>query len=196
MKVRKKRKVNVKSSAPSPGGGKKWVLIIILLSFVISIFMDSLSSTLIPRADIVAALIILLSLIMIGILFDIIGVAATTANETPFPSMAAGKVKAAPQAIWLIRNADKVSNVCNDVIGDIVGIISGAATAVIVSKIINTYSFDEIIISMVLTGLTASLTIGGKALGKGIAISNANNIVYTVAGIMHFFTKFRRRKKS
>ena len=196
MKTRKKRKISVKNNNIPKGNGGKWVVIIVVLSFLISVSMNSLSNALIPRADIITPLIILLILILIGVVFDIVGVATTTASETPFHSMASGRVKAAPQAIWLIRNADKVSNMCNDVIGDTVGIVSGAATAVIISKIVNSYSLDEVIISLLLTGLTASLTIGGKALGKGIAMSNANNIVYTAACVMHFFTSIGRRKKS
>ena len=134
MKTRKKRKISVKNNNIPKGNGGKWVVIIVVLSFLISVSMNSLSNALIPRADIITALIILLILILIGVVFDIVGVATTTASETPFHSMASGRVKAAPQAIWLIRNADKVSNMCNDVIGDTVGIVSGAATAVIISE--------------------------------------------------------------
>ncbi len=189
MKNRKSRKIKIKNNTTVKNGGSKWVIIIVILSFFISVSMDILSSALIPKADIFTALIILIVLIFIGIIFDIVGVAVATADETPFHSMAAGKVKGATQSIWLIRNAEKVSNICNDVIGDIVGIISGAATAVIVTKIINVYNIDEIVLSLLLTGFVASLTIGGKALGKGFAISKANSIIYSVARVISVFKK-------
>ena len=42
----------------------------------------------------------------------------------------------ARQAIYIVRNADRVSNFCNDVIGDISGIISGTAVAFVVLKLL------------------------------------------------------------
>lgn len=187
MKKRSSRKIKIKNTAMVKNGGTKWAIIVVILSFFISISMDMMSSALLPKADIITALLILLVLVFIGIIFDIVGVAVATADETPFHSMAAAKIKAAPQAIWLIRNAEKVSNICNDVIGDIVSVISGAATAVIVAKIINAYTIEEIVVSLLLTGFTASLTIGGKAVGKGIAMSKANSIIYTVARVISVF---------
>ena len=72
------------------------------------------------------ALLILALFIGLGILFDIIGVAVTAADPRPFHSMAAHKEKGAKEALKLLRNADRVSSVCNDVVGDICGIVSGA----------------------------------------------------------------------
>ncbi|WDC83794.1 hypothetical protein PL321_14940 [Caloramator sp. mosi_1] len=80
---------------------------------------------------------VLISIIFVGIIFDIIGVAVTAAEEAPFHSLASRKVKGAKTAVKLIRNADKVSNFCNDVIGDICGVVSGAAGAIIISKLIS-----------------------------------------------------------
>jgi len=194
-KLKKKNKIRIKNTSAPKNSSKKWIVIITVLSFFLSVSMNMLSSTLMPMANIVAALFLLLALILIGVVFDIIGIAVTTADETPFHSMASRRVRAASQAIWLIRNAEKVSNVCNDVIGDIVGIISGAATTAIVTKILNVYNFDGIVVSLLLTGLVASLTIGGKAMGKGVAMSKANSIIYTVARIINIFN-FNKRKKS
>lgn len=193
--MKKKQKIKIKNTSVPKNSSKKWIVIITLLSFLLSVSMNMLSSTLMPMANIVAAFFLLLVLILIGVVFDIIGIAVTTADETPFHSMASRRIKAASHAIWLIRNAEKVSNLCNDVIGDIVGIISGAATTVIVAKILDAYTFDKIVVSLLLTGLVASLTIGGKAMGKGVAMTKANSIIYTVARIINIFT-FNKRKKS
>ncbi len=195
LDLKKKHKIKIKNTSAPKNSSKSWIIIITVLSFFLSISMNMLSSTLMPMANIVAALFLLLALILIGVVFDIIGIAVTTADETPFHSMASRRIRAASQAIWLIRNAEKVSNVCNDVIGDIVGIISGAATTAIVAKIIAAYSFDGIVVSVLLTGLVAALTIGGKAMGKGVAMSKANSIIYSVASIINVFS-FRKRKKS
>lgn len=183
------KKIKIKNNTNVKSGSSKWVIVIVILSFFLSVSMEILSSALIPKADIISALVILIVLIFIGIIFDIVGVAVATADETPFHSMAAGKVKGATQSIWLIRNAEKVTNICNDVIGDTVGIISGAATAVVIAKILSIYNFDEIVLSLLLTGFVASLTIGGKALGKGFAISKANSIVYSAARVISIFKK-------
>ena len=67
-----------------------------------------------------------------SIFFDIIGIAATAAEEVPFHSMASKKQDGAKWAIILIRNADRVSSFCNDIIGDICGVLSGAVSTYII----------------------------------------------------------------
>ena len=120
----KKAKVNI-----------KWVLTIMILAFSISVLFTAISEMTLKRVSVYLGIIILLTFIFIGILFDLIGVAVTTANEVPFHSMAARKVKGAKTAIRLTKSADKVSSICNDVIGDICGIVSGSTGAVISIKI-------------------------------------------------------------
>ena len=61
----------------------------------------------------------LILVIALGILFDIIGVAVTVADEKEFHAMATKKVKGSKCAIKLIRNSAKVANICADVIGDL-----------------------------------------------------------------------------
>ena len=78
---------------------------------------------------------VLLLFIALGIVFDMIGVASTSATEKEFHSMAAHRVRGAREAVWMVRNAEKVSSICNDVVGDICGIISGATGALIVAHI-------------------------------------------------------------
>ncbi len=190
---KKKQRIKIKNPPAPKSSGIKYIVIITLLSFLISVTMNVLSTTLMPDDNILIALLILFILIMTGVVFDIVGVAVAAAEETPFHSMAARRVKAASQAIWLIRNADRVSNICNDVIGDIVGIISGAATSIIVAEMVSTYGFDGIVSSLLLTGLVAALTIGGKALGKGVALGKCNSIIYTVARVISIFSKSKKK---
>ena len=121
-------------------------------------------------------------IILTGIIFDIIGMAVTTAAESPFHSMAAHRIKGSARAIKLIKSKDKVSNFCNDVVGDICGIISGSASATVVAYIIkNTPTLNGFLMSIAITSFVAALTVGGKAIGKGFAIRYSNSIVYTVA---------------
>jgi CBS domain containing-hemolysin-like protein len=163
------------------------------LTFIIAFLISFSSENLIKALNLILAFFILIIIILIGIIFDIVGVAVTAAKEPPFHAMSADKVKGAKEAVKLIRNADIVSNFCNDVIGDISGTISGAAGAAIVLKIFNYYSIiDKAMFSIIVTSLIATLTVGGKAIGKGIAISRCQEIVLKVGLLLYYLnTKFR-----
>lgn len=140
------------------------------------------------------ATLIVLVIIFIGIFFDILGIAVTAAGETPFNSMAASKVPGAKESLRIIRNAGTVANFCNDVVGDICGIVSGSAAVAIVVKL-NTYiSMETTILSVLITALIATITVIGKALGKDIAMNNANDIVFRMGATARFFS-FKRSKR-
>jgi len=117
------------------------------------------------------SILIVLVIVFIGIIFDIIGIAVTSADESPFHAMASRKYYGAKQAIRLIRNANKVSSFCNDVVGDICGVISGTASAFIVFKVSQSVGgIVAFLVELSFAGFVAALTIGGKAIGKTIAI--------------------------
>ena len=166
-----------------------WIIKIILISFLISIIFSFISETSIPNVNIVIGIIIVFVFILIGVLFDMIGIAIATANEAKFHSMATKKVKGAKIAIKLKKNADKVSSFCNDVIGDICGIMSGSAGAVIALKISEKLNCNSTIIALLVVGLTSALTIGGKAMEKGYAMSKSDDILYKCAKILSIFKK-------
>lgn len=166
----------------------KWIVYITTISFFISATLSILASNVLENLHSFLALLVVFIIIVIGILFDMIGTAVTAADETPFHAMASRKYYGARQSIKLIRNANKVSSFCNDVIGDISGVISGTASALIVQKL--TFGLNALLsvfISISVTGLVAAMTIGGKAFGKTIAIENSNYIVYKVGVISAFF---------
>lgn len=158
----------------------KWILLITILTFIISMIFSYLSEIILKKSNIVIELIVLLIVILIGIIFDMIGVAITTCPEHPFHAMASRKIKGAKTAIKLIKNKDKVSSFCNDVIGDICGIVSGTAGVIIATSIAK----DSIICSLLITATISSLTIGGKALGKKIAVNKSENITRIVSKIL------------
>ena len=158
----------------------KWILLITSLTFVISIIFSYLSETILKKSNFVIELLVLLTVILIGIIFDMIGVAVTTCAEHPFHAMASRKIKGAKTAIKLIKNKDKVSSFCNDVIGDICGIVSGTAGVIIATSIAK----DSIICSLLVTATISSLTIGGKALGKKVAVNKSENITKIVSKIL------------
>lgn len=167
----------------------KWIVKIIIASFVISMIFTFISETIIPNVGILIGIILTIMFIFIGVLFDMIGIAVTTADEAQFHSMASKKVKGATMAIKLKRNSEKVASFCNDVVGDICGIVSGSTGAVIAIKIIENSNFNNLFITLIIMGIISSLTIGGKAIEKGYAIKKSNKILFTVSKFLNLFMK-------
>ena len=166
-----------------------WIIKIGLISFVISVVFSFISETAIPNVDILIGVLIATIFIAIGILFDMIGVSVTASDEAEFNSMASQKVKGAKMAVRLKKNADKVSSFCNDVVGDICGIISGSTGAVISLRIAQATGFNSIVITLIVMGIISTLTISGKAMVKGIAISKSNKILFRFAKVLSIFRK-------
>ncbi|MCI8525806.1 MAG: hypothetical protein HFF17_07770 [Oscillospiraceae bacterium] len=174
----------------------RWVSTIFATTVVISACFSFLSDSLLDRVQLAAAFAVLFLIVLVGILFDIIGVAVTTADEKPFHSMAARNVPEAREAIRLIRNANRVSSICNDVVGDICGIISGSAAAMIAAQVIASFtptaaSFFRLLLSAVVS----ALTVGGKAVGKTFAINASTPIVHFAAKLIYrvkYFFKWLR----
>lgn len=156
----------------------KWIITVVIIAFVLSFCLSFISSITIPNLSLFIGIIITLIFIFIGILFDIIGVSVTTANEKVFHSMNSRKVKGANIAVKFKKNAEKVSSFCCDVVGDICGIISGASGTTIATIISTKFNFDIISTGLLVAAIIASLTIGGKALGKSFAINKSDIILY------------------
>ena len=167
----------------------KWVLIVTILAFFISIIFSLLSQTLLPKVNIILGVIILLFFIVLGIVFDMIGVAVTASNEEPLHAMNSKKIKGAKKAVNFKKNADKVSSFCNDVIGDICGIVSGSAGIVISTNLSKILNINAYYVGLLVTAVIASITIGGKAACKKIAIKNSHKIVYSTAKVISFFER-------
>ena len=137
------------------------------------------------------AFLILLGIVLIGILFDVIGVAVTSADEKPFHSMAARKVPGAQESIRLLRNAERVSSICNDVVGDICGVVSGSASATIAGQILNHFEFSwPQAVGLIMSALVAGLTVGGKAVGKTFAIGSCTVIVQSVGKVIWWLRRW------
>lgn len=178
----------------------RWVLTIFFVTIFISAFISYVSNELMAISTVYAAFAILLVIVLIGILFDIIGVAVTSANEQPFHSMAARKVPGAQEAIKLLRKAERVSSICNDVIGDICGVVSGSASAAIAAQVVvNLHSTHAVVVSLLMSAMVAGLTVGGKALGKTFAIKSCTDIVQVVGRLIwcikHLSNPFIKEKK-
>lgn len=174
----------------------KWTAFITLFTFIMSIALTLILDNMLKDVGVLISVILLLCVILIGILFDIIGVSVTSADQKLFHSMAANKIQEGKVAIDLIKNADKVSSFCNDVIGDMAGIISGALGASLLVKITSKINnANEILIGTLITASIAGFTVGGKSLGKTLAINKYREIIFFISKLILKFKNLFRIKK-
>lgn len=178
----------------------RWVVTIFFVTILISASISLISEEIMASSGILVAFAILLAIILVGIVFDVVGVAVTSADERPFHSMAAHKAPGARESINLLRNAERVSSICNDVVGDICGVVSGAASATIAAQILQNFTFSwPRVITLAMSALVAGLTVGGKAIGKTVAIQSSTKIVYNVGKMIYFCHHipelFRKKKR-
>ena len=172
----------------------RWIITIFFVTILISATISFLSSSIMEDAGLIEAFIVLLIIVLLGIIFDIIGVAVMSANDKPFHSMASKKVPGAMEALALLRNAEKVSSFCNDVVGDICGVVSGSASAVIAVKALTQINSDTVS-QLLMSALVAAVTIAGKACGKNSAMTRSVWIVTMVSKPIYYIKSLFRKKK-
>ena len=174
----------------------RWVVTIFFTTMLISGTISFVSDEIMERSGMVTAFLILMAIVLVGILFDVVGVAVTSADEKPFHSMAARKVPGAQESIRLLRNAERVSSICNDVIGDICGVVSGSASATIAAQVLNHFTFSwPQLVTLLMSALVAGMTVGGKAIGKTFAVNSCTTIVHTVGRVLYTFRNLGRQQK-
>lgn len=158
------------------------VMIIAGITFVLAIVVSLVTEYFLRSIiSLILAFSILLFIILIGVVFDAIGVAVAVAQEPPFHAKAADRVRGAAEALQLIRRADRVANFCSDVVGDVCGTISGAIGATITLRLLFIRpGWSELVVAVIMTGLIAATTVGGKVIGKTLAINQANDIMFGV----------------
>ena len=178
----------------------RWVVAVFISTIIISGTISLISDEIMAVSGIGVAFVILLAIVLIGIIFDVIGMAVASADEKPFHSMAARKVPGAMEAIVLLRNAERVSSICNDVVGDICGVVAGSASATVAVQIVQNFDFTwPTMVSLVLSALVAGMTVGGKAIGKTFAVNSCTSIVHNVGKliyVMRHLPEFFQKKKS
>jgi hypothetical protein len=174
----------------------RWSTIIAVITLVLAAIFTIVSSFVLNGVHFSTGILVVFLIILTGIIFDTIGLAAAAANEVPFHAMAAEKVHGAKEAIQICRNADRFSSFCNDVVGDISGIVSGTASATIVLSLVFHYGYTDksymhYVIGVLFTSIVAALTVGGKAIGKSFAIHFSTNIILLVGKLFyHLDQKF------
>ncbi len=174
--VKKKKKRNL------------WPLKAVIISFLLAFAVNAGSELVLKDSQLWLAVALTLVILALGVVFDMVGTAATSCDIQPFFSMAARKVKGAKTAVKLAKSSDVVSSVCCDIVGDICGIVSGVCAATIATKVILGNNAD-FWISVTIYAVISMATISLKAFGKGIAIDKANSIVFNVAKFLSIFSK-------
>lgn len=182
----------------------RYVLLVGLGSFILTVVFSVLAETLTRGLrSIVFAFFFLLIVVVLNILADILGTASTAASESSFHARAAQKVAGAQQGFVLVRNADKVANIANDVIGDIAATLSGAMGMSLVFQIVYLWPhLDQSLLAVVATAAIAALTVAGKAAGKQLALARADEVVFLAGRVLAYWEQLtgwrvtrRRRKK-
>jgi len=172
---------NNKSTVSGP-----YLFLIGAVSAFLAVFFFWLSQFLADQLkSLLLSFLFLVIIILIGITADIIGTAVAAAREAPFHARAAKKVPGAQQGVFLIRHADRVANICNDVIGDIAGTVSGAlGISLAVQVLVYWRTMHQSLLNMLVTALIAAVTVMGKATGKRLAITRANEVIFLVGRII------------
>ncbi len=182
---------------PPPSAWWRRALRVGLFSFILAVVVNYLSDLALDNVPAIIALLIVLTLVAIGILFDILGTSVTAAEIAPLNAMAAKKVTGARQALWLVRNADRVANFANDVVGDVSGAVSGAAGATVALKMTQSFHGGSValqLIDLAMIALIAGLTVGGKAAGKTFAIEKATQVVFLAGQVIFGIEKVTGRQ--
>ena len=177
-----------------PRTSRLWLVQIFFTSLCLSVLFALISELTLSHASLALALFLITLLVGTSVLFDLIGVAITACNIKPLLELQQKGVRGASVAVKLVKNADKVSCVCSDVIGDICSILSGAGGVAISVIIINLLpNFSNILLSIIISSVIASLTILGKAIGKSYALNDPVSIVMAVSRAL--MVVYRPRKK-
>lgn len=178
-----------------------WVLRMMAGTLILAIIFGLITELILGRVySFYISLIILIIVIMIGVVSDTIGTAAAAAELSPLNAKASRKVKGARKGVDLVKNADRVANFCNDVVGDITGIVSGGVAAVIVFNLAFYTQESELFLRTILTAFVAALTVGGKAWGKYIALRKSTEIMLNVGFLLtrleNFFSGKNKSEKN
>lgn len=174
----------------------RWIVTTIILTFFLALIFGGVSNVLVEKINILLSALILVLIVVIGIAFDMIGMAIATCDEAQFHARAAKKQKGAKESIRLLKNREKNTNICNDLMGDICGIISGSISALIALRLASILNLDITIVSLVLGAIIAAITVGGKAMGKSVAVKKAGNIIYGVGKVMYVINPVKDKKKT
>lgn len=164
------------------------------IAISLSLFFGFISQTILSRTGIILSIIGIVFFVTLAVLFDMIGMAVTTAEKQKFIFWKNQNIKGAGVGYYLCTNAEKVCSFCSDVIGDICSTLCGALGACIVINLNNVFYDSSLILasSIFISSLIASLTIFFKAILKEYAIKNSNKIILFIGRILESLKKNKK----
>lgn len=168
---------------------KNWVIKAFILTFFLALIISGISNIIVEKCGFIVLLIITVLIVILGIIFDIIGTAVLTADEATFHAKASNKIKGSRESIKLIKNASNIANFCNDIVGDICGIVSGSMGAMIAIYASANLNINNTLTALLISSIISSIMVGGKAIGKNIAVKKSDEIIFMVGSIISKFTK-------
>lgn len=166
-----------------------WAIRMFLIAISLSLFFGFISQTLLNSMGIIVATICIASFIFLSVLFDMIGIAAASADIEYFVELEKRNEKGASTGIKLCKHSEKVCSFCADVVGDICSTLCGAGGACIVVALTNQIADSNIIllISISVSALIAGISIFFKAIMKERALRRANKIILNIAIMLDTF---------
>ena len=167
---------------------KNLVIKAFILTFFLALIISGISNVIVEKCGFIVLLIITVLIVLLGIIFDIIGTAVLTANEATFHAKASNKIDGSKESIKLIKNSSNIANFCNDIVGDICGIVSGSMGAMIAIYAANNLNINNTLTTLLISSIISSIMVGGKAIGKNIAVKKSDEIIFLVGSIINKFS--------
>lgn len=164
----------------------RYIFLVGIGSFFLGVFFTFFSETFASRLNnIFLSFVFLVIIIVISTFSDVVGTAVTAASHVPFNAKAAKRIPGAQQGLQLIRNADRVANLANDVIGDITTTVGGALGISIVLQIMMLEpAISRFWLNVFITALIAAVIVSSKAIGKKIALRHPDEIIFMVGRVL------------
>ena len=157
-------------------------IVSLLLAIVFTFFSEYFTSKL---NSIVLALVFLSFVILINIAADVVGTAVTAASHVPFNAKSAKKIRGASHGLQLVKNADKVANLTNDMLSDITTTVGGALGISIALQVISLNpGISQFWLNILITAFIAAVIVSAKAYSKKIALSYPNDVIFFVGRIL------------
>lgn len=171
-------------------------IITAVLAFILTIITALIAYLWIESIPFFLDVLILILVITIGIVADMIGIAAVAAEEESFHAKASKKVFGAKKGLFLVKNAHRVTIFMNDIVGDICGILSGSLGTIIILKTASNWHVPKSWLDLLALSLIAAITVGGKSLLKSYGFRKANEIILVIGKILASPTLLKRLFKN
>jgi hypothetical protein len=140
------------------------------------------------------ATVVVVGLVAVGAAGDMLAVAAAAASEPALHSMAARRRPGAKAALALKQRADRVATVAGDIVGDVAGTVSGAAAAGWAVSASGVHHWPPTLAAALAVAVVAALTVAAKGTLKGVALEDANAVLYAAGWVAHALSAPLRRR--